>query len=259
MLNILELLKLPKKPGGVAAQIPAIEDSLQKLRAERADIEQKIAAYDATRSDMFLGAATEEQILELDRQHELLKLRLERAGFAEAELEARLAAAKEQSARETTARAYTAAADTVSAELPKIEAAIAAFAAAANALTTRLSAALPLEMIALEKDTGNGLPVPASAQDLARALIAEGLFAAAPNLFETFKPQLVGGRPACASHALRVHFQSTSNAISPFVPGLEGEEAKFESATAAANRLLIERFRKKASELRGADAQAAAE
>lgn len=99
----------------------------------------------------------------------------------------------------------------------------------------------------------------ATGADIARAIAAQALASACPELFENHRPHTRTVGDACAK-TLSVLDADTRGRLSPVLPGEHGEKANITSAEKAANRFVIDPLHELARALRGsADLKVAAE
>lgn len=250
-MNVFEFLKPPKKSGGPAAQISDMQASLEKLRADRADVQKIVDGHESKRALMLLSAATEEAILDLDRQCDLARLRLERAGLAEFELESRIESARDTADRQRRAAENERAAGAIE---EKVKAADAAVVALAGAFAD-LVRIIPPDAGILIDQNGFAPNRAATPAELAAAFVGQGLFACAPSLFETrvWHGRIL--RRLGVERRLAVRVLDAHGLLVDFLPGAHGEEVDVLPASLAAQQILVDPLRAQAAELRASDGE----
>lgn len=251
-MSVFDFLKPPKK-GAPATQITDLEASLARLRQERKDVEAIVEAHAPKRAAMLLSDVTESDIIELDKAADLARLRLERLEMAETELTDRLTRARENIENTRRSEYFERSAAQIEAAAKALEAPIAALAAA----FAELSKSIP-------SDTGIDKPPtasfsgrrPATADDIGRAILANGLHAAMPSIFETVacRPNLARMGGAAVERALFVH-TFANGLVTTRCAGLDGEECEIHPSTITAYSLIVEPLRRRAAALRGGDAE----
>ena len=158
-MAILDFLKSTKKG---TSQITELEGNLQRLRDERRKLEPIVESHGTRRADMLLSAATEQEIVDADKQAELAALKLERLELAEMALLEQIEAARDTDARQRRASAMDAAAAAIAAKTAAVDAAASGFAAAYRELLATIPADLLDVQIRTPRHTQ---PVPATSSD----------------------------------------------------------------------------------------------
>ncbi len=246
-MSIMSFLSPPKKAGDVRKQIDEMTAALAKLIAERRELDVTIEAHDQKRGQMLLSSASEEDILALDRQCDLAKLRSERLGLAQFELENRIESARDKAERERLASEHERAAGQIETATKALEASLAALAVA----FAELVKAIPAETF-LRKYSDRHVPPqqPASPEDVARAILANALYVAEPEIFETQKQRSAFAAYGAGVERVLSVYSFGGGAMLPRNHGLNGEECEIHSAPIAADKLIVGPLRDKARTLR---------
>ncbi|MCQ4188117.1 hypothetical protein [Methylocystis suflitae] len=243
-MSIMSFLSPPKKAGDVRKQIDEMTAALAKLIAERRELDATIEAHDRTRGQMLLSSATEDDILALDRQCDLAKLRSERLGLAQFELENRIERARDKAERERLAAEHERAASAIEQAAKTLETPVAHLAAAFAALVE----AIPAETGATKVFEGHIMPQPARPEDVAQAILGNALYAAAPRLFEATTLVRRGmNEQALASVESVIRLYALDNFK---IGGRSGKDPAMLPAPVAADQLIIAPLREKARTLR---------
>ncbi|MGD9540761.1 hypothetical protein [Methylocystis sp.] len=210
-----------------------------------------VESHGAERADMLLSDASEEAIIAADKDAALAALRLERLEVAELSLIEQIDAARDSERRASRAKELERDAVVIAEQAANVDAACAVLAGA----FAKLVAAIPSESgVMVDADHGTRLATP---EDVARAILAQGLFSACPNIFEMMAPRTRTARPACVERVLAVSIVR-DGVLSRFNPGLHGEECTITPAPIAANEIVVEPLREKARELRSSTPMAEA-
>lgn len=168
----------------------------------------------------------------------------------------RLEMARDGDEREQRAAAWERAADDISKRAAALEAATDALAIALSDFTK----AIPDDIGLVMDHSGFAPNSPATAAQLAAAIVGQGLCMTAPDLFETRRPPSRVLRPAGVERALIVRTIGNGGKLSNFLPGHQGEEVEILPTRLAAQHILVEPLRQRASALRdSADLAQAAE
>ncbi|MGD9657404.1 MAG: hypothetical protein AB7U61_07145 [Methylocystis sp.] len=249
-MGVLEFLK-PKK-GPAATQIPEMEAALDKLRAELKQVAAIVEGHGQRRADMLLSDAADADIAKLDSDVALAQIRLERLELAELELQDRIESARDGMDRSKRAAALERSAGEIEAKVAALDAAIGAVAAAYADLVKTVPGD---SGVLLDADH---MTRPATPDDIARAIVASGLFTAAPTLFEMVAPRHRTARPACVERILGVFVVNKHGVLSRFNPGLVGEECTIRPTAEAADAIIVSPLREQAARLRDSAPQAEA-
>ncbi|RNJ50287.1 hypothetical protein [Methylocystis hirsuta] len=250
-MAVFDFLKVEKK-GVPAAQIAELEASLDKLRAERASVQATVENHGQRRVDMLLSDADDGDIVKLDSAAELARIRLERLELAEVELTERIARLRNAAERERRAGEYERAAGQIETAAKALEGPISALAAAFAELIKSIPAETGIDKPPTANFSGRRL---ATADDIGRAILANGLHAAMSAVFETVacRPHLARMGGAAVERALFVH-TFADGLLTTRCNGLVGEECTIDPASITATRLIVEPLRRRAAALRGGDA-----
>jgi hypothetical protein len=244
-MSVLDFLR-PAKKGSPASQIAALESSLQRLRGELKSANETAEAYAPKRAEMLLSDSTEEDILALDKQAEMGRLRLERLELAEMALLEQIEAARDSADRTRKASELERAAASIEAKTQAVDAAAAAFAAAYRDML----ATIPADLIELQaRKLGFTVDVAATPADIAGAIAAQALAAACPELFETRAP-VMRTWGAAIEKIIAVKDIDRDGRLSPVLMGEHGDTATISNADKAADRIIIDRLRAQAARLR---------
>lgn len=248
-MGVLDFLKVKKGP--MQTQIGEIEAQLERLRAERRAAETIVEGHGQKRSDMLLSDASDGDIAHLDADAGLAHIRLERLELAELELQDRLDRARDSVARSTRAAELERAASSIEEKAKSLESAIAALGAAFDDLVR----AIPHDA-GVQRDCDT-MTKPATPEDVARAVLAQGLFCAAPSIFEMVAARTRSLRPACVERVLNV-YAIRDGTLTRFNNGLVGEECEIAPAPFAAEQFIVAPLRAQAAALRASDDMRAA-
>lgn len=244
-MGVLDFLKVARKASPAAA-IAEMEQSLLRLRIERAQANELVELHAPKRAMMLLSDATEEAILALDREADIARLRLDRLELAEIELQDRIASARDKAERDRRAAEAERAANAISSKTSAVDEAATALAMAFAALVE----AIPADLIDTpSRKDGFTVALPASPGEIARAIVAQALATSAPDLFEN-RPSIRCVAGASIEKFLRVAAVDSSGRLSPVLEGERGELASISSASSAADRIIITPLRAKAAALR---------
>ncbi|MGD9656905.1 MAG: hypothetical protein AB7U61_04570 [Methylocystis sp.] len=248
-MGIIDFLKVKK--GSPASQIGELEASLERLRAELKEVNSIVESHGQRRADALLSDVTDAEIANLDAAAALAQIRLERLELAELELVERIEAAKDATVRQRRA-----------AQLEKDAAAIEERVKAINAAIDVLGGAFTKLVEVIPSDSGvlvdaDHMTRPASPEDVARAVLASGLYVAAPTMFEMIQPRTRSARPASVERVLNV-FVSRDGMLSRFNPGLVGEECTIPPTADAADQIIVSPLREQAARLRDSAPMSAA-
>lgn len=253
-MSVLDFLR-PAKKGSPASQIAALESSLQRLRGELKSANETAEAYAPKRAEMLLSESTEEDILALDKQAEMGRLRLERLELAEMALLEQIEAARDSAGRNEKATQLERAAATIASKTSALDEAAAAFALAYQ----HMLAAVPVDTALQARKPRFLGDVPATAADIASAIAAQALAAHCPDIFED-RPSPMRSYGAAIEKILTVRDIDRDGRLSPVLLGERGEMATITTADKAANRIIVDRLREDARRLRdSADVKLAAE
>lgn len=244
-MGIIEFLRVKK--GAPASQIAEIEANLEKVRAERKAAEAIVENHGQRRADMLMSDASSADIAALDAAVNLAQIDLERLEMVELELIDRLDHARDSVDRSKRAAMLENSAAQIEQKTQALDAAISAVAAA----FTDLVKAVP-DNIGVQKDADRFLQ-DATPADLARAILASGLFRAAPEAFEMTQPRNRSPRPACVERMLSVLVVNQDGALSRYNPGIVGEDCEIPPTADAAQQVIVERLRAQARRLRQSD------
>ncbi|WP_292532284.1 hypothetical protein [Methylocystis sp.] len=247
-MSVLDFLKTTKKT--VASQIEEMQASLVKLRAERKDVEAVVEEHAPKRAAMLLSDASDAEIAQLDAAANLAQIRLERLEIAELQLQDRLERARNKSERERLATEHERAAAAIEEKAKALEGPMNALAAAFDELVK----VIPAETFTEKYSDGHLMPQPARPEDVARAIVASGIYNNEPRLFE-----LLRAVRANTLQQQHTHFEKAMSLYSwdggrlaPF--GGQGEPKVF-TAPIAADLLIVGPLREKAAALRTGDAE----
>jgi hypothetical protein len=243
-MSVLDFLKVKKS--APASQIAEMETSLARLRTERKEFETVVESHGARRADALLSDMADADIAKLDADASLAQIRLERLELAELELVERIERARDKAERERLASEHERAAGQIETATKALEAPLAALAVA----FAELVKAIPAETFLRKYSDRHTMAQPASPEDVARAILGNALYVAAPSIFETQKC-----RSAFAPYGAGVEralYVSTfgSGLVTPFNKGLIGEECAIHPAPVAADQLIVAPLREKARTLR---------
>ncbi|PWB89892.1 hypothetical protein C5688_13715 [Methylocystis sp. MitZ-2018] len=244
-MSVFDFLKPPKK-GAPTTQIAELESSLARLRAERKDVEGVVEAHAPQRAAMLLSDAADADIVKLDADADLARIRLERLELAELELTDRLERVRDKSDREQLASEHERADLAIEEKAKALEAPINALAVAFADLVQAIPAETFLEKFSEHHTTSQ----PATPEDVGRAILGNALYVAAPSIFEIRKcGRSFSGYGAGVERALNVHTFS-NGLVTPHNKGLVGEECEIHQAPSAAQQLIVAPLRQRARALR---------
>ncbi|MFO1125109.1 MAG: hypothetical protein U1E25_07395 [Methylocystis sp.] len=250
-MGVFSFLQPPKK-GAPATQIAALEESLAKLRGEHKSVQAIVEGHGQKRAEMLLSDAADADIVRLDADADLARIRLERLELAELELTDRLERARDKSERERLAGEHERAAAQIETATKALEAPIAQLAAAFADLVK----VIPQETGVAKDFEGFLQSQPALPADIAQAILGNALCAAAPNLFEAIKVVSRGANAqpiASAENVLRPYGLSGLKISSP--GRWAGAERQPLSAAEAAQLVIVGPLREKARTLLTGDAE----
>jgi hypothetical protein len=242
-MGVLDFLRAPTKKTPTAA-ISEMESQLERLRAELKGANEIVESHGQRRAGMLLTDAADADIAKLDADVALARIRAERLELAEVELEERIAAAKDRASREARAAEAERAADAIEAKALALETAVTALAAA----YTDFASAVP-SALCLKKDDNCGAMPPATPADIGRAVLAQGLYAANPNIFDMMTARTLAARPACVERGLFVTTVE-DGVLTRFNRGVVGEECAILPTIEAAEAIVTAPLRRLARELR---------
>lgn len=239
-MGIIDFLK-PRK-GAPASQAAEMEAALAKLREERKSVEATVDSYGQRRADALLSDATDADIAKIDSDANLAQIRLERLELAELELTERIAAARDSSERQRRAGKMDAAADAIEARAVNLEKAIDTLADAFTAFAD----VVPVKSPATRYEPGSGAR-PANNFEVARAVLAQGLFQRLPDAFEVTGREAIG-----AEFQIRmpVLYHRRDGSLAPGIPKDEAADLKFPFASGTADKIVVAPLRQVAAEIR---------
>ncbi|MBG0801639.1 hypothetical protein IYW40_09095 [Methylocystis sp. H4A] len=244
-MGVFSFLQPPKK-GAPATQIAALEESLDKLRGEHKSVQAIVENHGQKRTEMLLSDASDADIVELDKAADLARIRLERLELAELELTDRLERARDKDARDRVASEHERAAAAIEEKAKALEGPINALAVA----FAELVKAIPAETFLRKYSDRHTMAQPASPDDVARAILGNALYVAAPSIFETQKCRSAFA-PYGAGVERALHVSTFSNGLmTPYNKGLIGEECAIHPAPVAADQLIVAPLRERARTLR---------
>lgn len=245
-MSVFDFLKQPKK-GAPSTQIAELEGALDRLRIELKAAEKIVAEHPEKRAAMLTSAASNADIKKLDADMEDALLSIERLEAAETELITRLEHAKDTAERERLAGEQERAASAIEEKSRALEGPIAALAAAFAELLKAIPADTSITVSATQ---------PATSEDVARAILASGLYTALPSIFEMVpcRPHLSRLGGAAVERALFVH-TFADGLMTTRCNGLIGEECTIHPASITASGLIVDPLRRRAAALRGGDAE----
>ncbi|NUJ82044.1 hypothetical protein HUN39_18860 [Methylocystis sp. FS] len=250
-MGVFSFLQPPKK-GAPATQIAALEESLAKLRGEHKSVQAIVESHGQKRAEMLLSDAADADIVRLDADADLARIRLERLELAELELVERIERARDKSERERLASEYERAAAQIEEKAKAIEGPIAQLAAAFAALAE----VIPAETGISKVFEGHLMPQPAKPEDVAQAILGNALYAAAPRLFEATTLVRRGmNEQALASVESVIRLYALDNFKISSSGKRPGADHAMLPAAEAAQRLIVGPQREKARTLRHGDAE----
>lgn len=245
-MKIIDFLRQPKKPGDMQSQITAMEESISRLSAERREAEKVAEQHAPKRAEMLLSDATEEAILEADHAAEIARLRLERIELAEVELTERLNRARDAAERTRRAAECEHSAAQIEAAVKGLDGPIAALAAA----FTELAKSIPAENLIQKYSDGHRYAQPAAPEDIARALVGNALYVAAPKMFAMARASHVfSGWGAGVERALKVHTYH-NDMLTSYNAGLAGEDCTIHDGALFADQIIVGPLRRRAASAR---------
>ncbi len=246
-MGVLDFLKVKKGP--MQTQIGEIEAQLERLRAERRAAETIVEGHGQKRSDMLLSDASDADIAKLDADAVLAQIRLERLELAELELIARLDAARDSVARSKRAASLDASAAAIEVKAQALDVAIGAMASAFEDLVR----VIPAEMSVMIDRNGLSPDSAASPAEIAAAAVAQGLYLAAPKMFEerTWSGRRL--RSLGVERRLAVRVLDVHGLLIDFLQGAHGENAEILPTSLAAQQILVAPMRLQAATLRASD------
>ena len=183
-------MKVAKK-GAPATQIAELEASLARLRAEHKSVQTIVENHGQKRAEMLLSDVADADIVKLDADADLARIRLERLELAELELTDRLERTRDKSERERLASEHERAAAAIEEKAKALEGPINALATAFGELVR----SIPAETFLRKHPTV--MRMPPTAGDLRRCWqgdTEQWALLAAPQIFEmqTYRPHLAG-------------------------------------------------------------------
>lgn len=242
-MGVFSFLALTKK-GGPPTSPADLEASLERLRDERKQVELIVDSHGQRRADALLSDAADADIVELDKGADLAHIRLERLELAELELVDRLERARDKANRERVAAEYERAASAIEEKAKALQDPINTLAA----VFADLVRAIPDDTFLRQFSEFYTCPVAASPEGVARAILANAIYAAAPPVFEMRKcHQAFRGYGAGVERALSVH-TLRDGVLSPYNKGVAGEECDLAAVTA--ENIIVKPLRSKARALR---------
>jgi hypothetical protein len=245
MMGIIDFLKAPKKATPEAA-IAAMEEQLERLRAELRDAHAVVSSHSQRRDAAMLTDVSDADIARLDADADLASIRAERLELAELELEERLSRARDESARQKVAAEREAQARAVEEAALPLEKAIDALAEEFG----KFASAVPTVNGALYFDSSKGTSA-MTPIEVARTILAEGLSARLPDAFISLNKSLIG---TTYELALYVPHRRRDGYVDFDLPKLpKGEEIRFLQASGVADALVVAPLRCSADAIRNGE------
>jgi hypothetical protein len=245
-MGVFSFLQPPKK-GAPGTQIAELEGSLARLRAEHKSVQAIVESHGQKRAEMLLSDASDADIARLDADANLAQIRLERLELVETELVERIESGRAKAEREHLAREHERAAAQIETATKGLEGPINALAVA----FAELVKAIPAETF-LRKYSDRHVPPqqPASPEDVARTILANALYVAEPEIFETQKQRSAFAAYGAGVERVLSVYSFGGGVMLPRNHGLNGEECEIHPAPIAADKLIVAPLREKARTLR---------
>ena len=244
-MGVFSFLQPPKK-GAPATQIAALEESLAKLRGEHKSVQAIVESHGQKRAEMLLSDAADADIVRLDAEADLARIRLERLELAELELTDRLERARDKDARERVASEHERAAAAIEEKAKAFEGPINALAVA----FAELVKSIPEETFLRKYSDHHTMAQPASPEDVARAILANAIYVAEPEIFETQNQRSAFAAYGAGVERVLSVYSFGGGVMLPRNHGLIGEECAIHPAPVAADQLIVAPLREKARTLR---------
>jgi len=236
---------LKPKKSDRPSRVSDIEAELARLRAERKVVEAAVESHSTRRANLLLTTASDEDIVRLDADANLSRVRLERLELAEVELSDRIDQARSVSDRLRRAVEAERTADRIEEATKALEASLATLGTA----FAELVAAIPQRTGLERRHVGQQLLGPATAEEVGRAVLARALYSVVPGAFETSPSRRPWSGGAAVEKALLLYVQD-GGALSERLLGFEGEGSTIPPASIFAEATIVGRLRAEAAALR---------
>jgi hypothetical protein len=231
-----DVAQLEKRRGALGAKLASAQSALEAARAARREHLIESAEDDASATAKFEGAVAtaERDVVALHDAIGELDARL-------ADARKRLVGAKEAAEREAAAHEREKAAAAIEARAVNLEKAIDALADAFSAFASEI----PVKSPATRYESGGARP--ANNFEVARAVLAQGLFQCLPDAFEVIGRQAIG-----AEFQIRmpVLFLRSDGHLHGGIPKEIAADLKFPLASGAADKIVVAPLRRVAEEIR---------
>jgi hypothetical protein len=239
-MAVFDFLKVAKK-GSPATQIAELDASLARLRAEHKSVQAIVESHGQKRAEMLLSEAADADIVKLDADAGLARIRLARLELAEIELAERLDRARDTQQREAEAVRCDDVAAKVEQIASRLEKAIEELAIAADEMV----AAIPADLIRMrDYEPTMGIIDQPSPQQFVASIVAEAIYQRSPGLFRV-------GNDYCGGVdiALQLYTHNPNGSLNRIIP-TNDDGKKFALASGAADSHVVQPLRRVAADLR---------
>lgn len=243
-MAVFDFLKVAKK-GSPATQIAELEASLARLRAEHKSVQAIVESHGPKRADMLLSVVADGDIVKLDADADLMRIRLERLELAEIELAERLDRARDTQQREAEAVRC----DDVAAKVEQIASRLEKVIEELAIVADEMVVAIPADVIRMrDYEPTMGIIDRPNPQQLVAAIVAEAIYKRSPDLFRRSNNYF-----GSVQIALQLCTHNPNGSLSYILP--ENDDGKkFMLASGAADIHVNQPLRRIAADLRAARA-----